>query len=179
MSASALDPAIRLILVSRVDNLGDVVMVVPALRWIRQCHPGVRIEMVVREYAVPLVQRIQDVDRVWTPRQVEQAAARGESPPDAVFHLQASRPLKPDCVAWGIRVRVGNLFRSAYWRYCNRWVAFSKRRLAGHESWMCWRYFRAVFAPAPSAQQWQALLERDDWFLPGGDTGRVNMWGWR
>ena len=38
----------RRILVCRIDNLGDVVMVFPALRWLKSQYPALRIEMVAR-----------------------------------------------------------------------------------------------------------------------------------
>ena len=69
------------------------------------------------------------------------------------------------CAAWGIPYRVGNLFRSAHWWHCNRWVAFSKRRMREHESWLCWRFFRVLFGPEPSAEQWQSLLCSSGWLV--------------
>lgn len=156
----------RRILVCRIDNLGDIVMVFPALRWLKSQYPGLQIEMVVRDYARVLAERCPWVDRVWSPDQVAQAVAAGEPAPDAVFHLQSTRPLLRDCVRWGIPLRVGNLLRSAHWLRCNRWVRFSKRRMREHESALSWRYFGAVFKGAPAGQQWNSLLQQEGW-LPG------------
>lgn len=157
-------PVPRRILVCRVDNLGDVMMAFPALRWLKAQHPGgLRIEMVVRDYARVLAERCPWVDRVWSPDEVAQAAHGGAPAPDAVFHLQSSRPLLRACAAWGIPLRVGNLLRSAHWLQCNRWVAFSKRRLREHESLIAWRYFAPVFGPPPDAARWQALLREGGW----------------
>ncbi len=155
-------PHLHRILVCRVDNLGDVVMVIPSLRWLKSQQPNLRIEMVVREYARPLVERIPWVDRVWSPEQVSQAVASREAPPDAVFHLQSKRQLLRDCKAWGIRWRVGNVLRSAQWTQCNRWVAISKRRSREHESRQCWRFFAVLFPPAP-LEAWASMLRGADW----------------
>ena len=156
----------RRILVCRIDNLGDVLMVFPALRWLKTQHPGLRIELVVRDYARALTQRCPWVDRVWLPDELTQAVAAREPAPDAVFHLQSTRPLLRDCAAWGIALRVGNLLRSAHWGRCNRWVVFSKRRMQEHESALAWRFFAAVFRDVPSAAQWQVLLQQDGWLRP-------------
>jgi ADP-heptose:LPS heptosyltransferase len=153
----------RRILVSRIDNLGDVVMVLPALRWLKSQHSGLRIEMVVRDYARALTQACPWVDRVWSPEEVAKAVAAHQPAPDAVFHLQSSRALLRDCARWRIPIRVGNLLRSAHWLACNRWVCFSKRRMREHESHLSWRYFAAVFDLAPSAAQWAALLKDKGW----------------
>lgn len=158
-------PVPHRILVCRTDNLGDVVMVMPELRWLKLHHPALRIELVVRDYAAELARRIPWVDRLWTPEQVAAAVASGEPAPDAVFHLQSTRSLLRDCSAWGIPSRVGNLFRTAHWWHCNRWVAFSKRRARQHESWQCWRLFRVLFGPSPTAAQWQELLRSPDWLI--------------
>lgn len=163
-------PSPQRILVCRIDNLGDVVMVMPELRWLKSHHPALRIELAVRDYAVELARRIPWVDRVWTPEQVAQAVDAGEPPPDAVFHLQSTRALLRDCAAWGIAQRVGNLFRSAHWWHCNRWVAFSKRRMREHESWLCWRFFRVLFGPEPTTAQWDALLRSPAWLNAPGQA---------
>jgi ADP-heptose:LPS heptosyltransferase len=161
----------RRILVCRIDNLGDVLMVFPALRWLKTQHPELRVEMVVRDYARALTQRCPWVDRVWSPDEVVQAVAAREPAPDAVFHLQSTRPLLRDCAAWGIPLRVGNLLRSAHWGRCNRWVMFSKRRMQEHESALAWRFFAAVFSDdRPSAAQWTALLQQDGWLRTAART---------
>ena len=153
----------RRILVTRIDNLGDVVMVLPALRWLKSQYSGLQVEMVVRDYARALAQACPWVDRVWSPEEVTQAVAAREPAPDAVFHLQSTRQLLSDCVRWGIPWRVGNLLRSAHWLRCNRWVMFSKRRMREHESALSWRYFAALFDRAPSTLQWAVLLQEKGW----------------
>lgn len=155
------------ILVCRIDNLGDVLMVFPALRWLKAQHPSLRVEMVVRDYARALTERCPWVDRVWSPDEVLQAVAAGAPAPDAVFHLQSTRALLRACARWGIALRVGNLLRSAHWLRCNRWVVFSKRRMREHESALAWRFFGAVFTPATAPPQWDAWLRQDGW-LAGG-----------
>jgi ADP-heptose:LPS heptosyltransferase len=161
----------RRILVCRIDNLGDVLMVLPALRWLKAQPRAPRIEMVVRDYARAMTQRCPWVDRVWTPEEVAQAVGAGDPAPDAVFHLQSTRALLKDCARWGIALRMGNLLRSAHWGRCNRWVAFSKRRMREHESALAWRFFAPVFGAGPSAAQWQALLQQGDWL--GGSFAHV------
>lgn len=155
----------RRILVCRIDNLGDVLMVFPALRWLKAQHPALRVEMVVRDYARGLTERCPWVDRTWSPDEVLGAVAAGEPAPDAVFHLQSTRALLRGCVDWGIPVRTGNLLRSAHWLRCNRWVAFSKRRMREHESALAWRFFSAGFVPAPSPPPWHMWLRQDGWLV--------------
>lgn len=161
----------RRILVCRIDNLGDIVMALPSLRWLKSRHPGLQVEIVVRDYARALAARCPWIDRVWTPPEVAAAAAAHEAPPDAVFHLQSSRELLRDCRRWGIPLRVGNLLRSAHWPHCNRWVALSRRRARGHDSLLTWRYFEPVFGPAPA--DWPQLLRQTGWLrapAPAGHT---------
>lgn len=156
-------PRLQRILVCRIDNLGDVLMVFPALRWLKAQHPTLRVEMVVRDYARALTERCPWIDRVWSPDEVLQAVAAGAPAPDAVFHLQSTRALLRACVRWGVPLRVGNLLRSAHWLRCNRWVVFSKRRMREHESALAWRFFGAVFTPATAPPQWDAWLRQDGW----------------
>ena len=155
----------RRILVCRIDNLGDVLMVFPALRWLKTQHPDLHVDMVVRDYARGLTERCPWVDRTWSPDEVLRAVAAGEPAPDAVFHLQSTRALLRACADWGIPVRVGNLMRSAHWLRCNRWVAFSKRRMQEHESALAWRFFGTVFGPPLAPPGWDAWLRLDGWLV--------------
>ncbi len=171
-------PYPRRILVCRVDNLGDVVMVFPALRWLKSHYSDLRVEMVVRDYARALTLACPWVDRVWSPEEVAKAVAAHEPAPDAVFHLQSTRHLLRDCARWGIDLRVGNMLRSAHWLRCNRWVRFSKRRMQEHESVLSWRYFAAVFDRAPSTQQWASLLRDKGWLsqpLAGASESAIRV----
>lgn len=172
----------RRILVCRIDNLGDVLMVFPALRWLKAQHPALRIEMVVRDYARSLTERCPWVDRVWAPEELVRAIASGEPAPDAVFHLQSTRELLRACARWRVPVRVGNLLRSAHWLHCNRWVMFSKRHMQEHESAIAWRFFGAVFTPRLAPPEWSTWLQQDGWLThkqpmpaPASQPGRLRV----
>src|SRR5258706_5674539 len=55
----------RVLVVKLHDQLGDFVLVTPALRALRERFPGARIALVTREFLAPLARRAPFVDRVW------------------------------------------------------------------------------------------------------------------
>lgn len=61
------DPArVRRLLVLKLhDQLGDFVLITPALRALRERFPSARIALVTREFLAPLARRTPFVDQVW------------------------------------------------------------------------------------------------------------------
>lgn len=60
------NPAMRRILVTRVDLLGDVVLSLPAVRALRRAYPDAQIHMLVLGATAPILAADPDVDRVLT-----------------------------------------------------------------------------------------------------------------
>ena len=58
------DPAIRRILIVRVDLLGDTVLTTPALRALRRAYPAARIDLLVTSGSAPVLAGDPDVCRV-------------------------------------------------------------------------------------------------------------------
>ena len=61
---SSMQPPLRHILISRTDNIGDVVLSLPLAGYLKSLFPGVRIDFLCRAYAAPVVRRCRFVDRV-------------------------------------------------------------------------------------------------------------------
>ncbi|HEX8994638.1 MAG TPA: hypothetical protein VF812_01265, partial [Ktedonobacterales bacterium] len=63
------DPAIRRILVVRVDLLGDVVLSTPAVRALRRAYPHAKIDMLVQAPFDGIIKDDPDLNRVlvWNP----------------------------------------------------------------------------------------------------------------
>jgi lipopolysaccharide heptosyltransferase II len=60
------NPAVRRILVTRVDLLGDVVLSLPAVRALRRAYPDAQVDMLVLGATAPILAADPDVDRVLT-----------------------------------------------------------------------------------------------------------------
>ena len=55
----------RVLAVKLHDQLGDFLLVTPALRALRERYPGARLVLLTREFLAPLARRNRQVDEVW------------------------------------------------------------------------------------------------------------------
>ncbi|RDK09325.1 glycosyltransferase family 9 protein [Cupriavidus lacunae] len=137
------------ILVSRTDNIGDIVLTLPMVARLRQMNPGARISFLCRAYAAPLVRFCTDIDQVIELEDIADAPAEylKHSDIDTLLLAQPDRKLAYAAFRAGIRHRIGNARQKLYLLfYCNRRVRFSKRVTEDHEAQINFEFLRA-FGP--------------------------------
>ncbi|ODV43531.1 glycosyl transferase [Cupriavidus sp. UYMMa02A] len=131
------------ILVSRTDNIGDIVLTLPMVARLRQLNPTAKISFLCRAYAAPLVRFCTDIDEV-----IELESIAGtpveflkKSGIDTVVLSQPDRKLAMAAFRAGIKHRIGNARQKLYLLfYCNRRVRFSKRTTEDHEAQINFRF---------------------------------------
>lgn len=135
----------RRILVTRTDNIGDVVLTLPVAGWLKQRYPGVHITFLVRRYAAHTVSQCRNVDEV----------IAIEDQPDLAERLRAARydtvllafPARRIAMAaWraGIARRIGTSHRAYHWLACNEMVRFSRVKSALHEAQLNFELLRPL-----------------------------------
>lgn len=125
------------ILVSRTDNIGDIVLTLPMVARLRQLNPNAKISFLCRAYAAPLVRFCTDIDEVIELESMADAPVEflKKSGIDTVILAQPDRKLAMAAFRAGIRHRIGNARQKLYLLfYCNRRVRFSKRVMEEHEA---------------------------------------------
>ncbi|CAG9165122.1 hypothetical protein LMG23992_00270 [Cupriavidus laharis] len=131
------------ILVSRTDNIGDIVLTLPMVARLRQLNPKAKISFLCRAYAAPLVRFCTDIDEVIELESIADAPADflKKSGIDTVILAQPDRKLALAAFRAGIRHRIGNARQKLYLLfYCNRRVRFSKRTTEDHEAQINFRF---------------------------------------
>jgi len=109
--------ATRILILKPHDQLGDFVLITPALRALRAAYPRARIALVTREFLAPLARRVPDLDQVWSLPRVAGpgallatlAVARGVAGfrPDVAFVMNSvSRSKSADALAVLSRARL-------------------------------------------------------------------------
>eukprot|EP01037_Dinobryon_pediforme_P024701 gene24701-26582_t len=133
------------ILISRQDNIGDVILTLPMAAQLKQLNPGVKITMLCRAYAAEVVRYCDDIDDVVEIESI-QADLVGylkQSDIDTVILAQPDRALAKAAFRAGIRHRVGNARQKLYQLlFCNRRVRFSKGLSESHESQINFEFLR-------------------------------------
>lgn len=150
MGARPMPP--RRILISRTDNIGDVVLTLPLAGYLKQCWPGVAVDFLCRDYAAPMVRQCRFVDQVLVLDEHADAehmfAAGGY---DTVIFAFPSRRLAQAARRARVRNRVGTSHRLYNWLACNRLAHFSRVRSPLHEAQLNFELLRPLgitYAPA-------------------------------
>ncbi|HEU4375715.1 MAG TPA: glycosyltransferase family 9 protein [Telluria sp.] len=123
------------ILICRTDNIGDVVLTLPLAGFLKSRFPGIRIDMLVRAYAAPVVRHCRFVDNVieYDPAG-DPAAAIGHARYDTILFAFPNRQLAKAAKRAGIPNRVGTSHRLYHWLTCNKLAHFSRVKSTLHEA---------------------------------------------
>lgn len=123
------------IILSRTDNLGDVILTLPVAGWIRQHHPSTQVLFIGKAYTRPLIEAsvhvAQFIDRealLSDPQLLKDLRA------DAIVFVLPDYELARLASQAGVPVRVGTSHRWFHWLYCNRLVSLSRRNSRQHEA---------------------------------------------
>lgn len=133
------------ILICRTDNIGDVVLTLPLVGYLKTRFPQLRIDMLCRAYVAPAVRHCRFLDRVVA---IEEA---GELPAffagggyDAVIFAFPNRQLARAAKAARIAHRVGTSHRLYHWFTCNRLAHFSRVKSDLHEAQLNFKLLRPL-----------------------------------
>ena len=149
-------PAAQLarVLVCRTDNIGDVVLTLPLAGFLKQRHPGVNVDFLVRAYAAPVVRHCRFVDQVLTiEEQSDLQAMYSQGGYDTVIFAYPNRALAVAARRAAVANRVGTSHRFFHWFTCNRLAHFSRVRSTLHEAQLNFALLRPLginHAPALS-----------------------------
>lgn len=128
----------KTILLSRTDNLGDVVLTLPMATAIKQHWPDCQVIFLCRPYAVGVVTACPDVDQVvtWQAGQTDQQVMKAlkEANVDAIIHVFPNKQLARCAKRIGIPSRIGTSHRFYHWWTCNIRPSFSRAKSDLHEA---------------------------------------------
>ena len=127
--------AMRRVLICRTDNIGDVVLTLPLAGYLKQCQPGLQVDMLCRAYAAAVVRQCCHVDRVLAiddQPDLHQLFAQGGY--DTVIFAYPNRRLAQAARRARVANRVGTSHRLYHWVHCNRLAHFTRARSPLHEA---------------------------------------------
>lgn len=139
------------ILISRTDNLGDVVLTLPMCGVIKQTYPDSYLFFLGKAYTRPLIDLCSHIDGFldWdeiSTRKLfsEQVRLISELQIDLVIHVF---PVKEICRLTkraGIPIRIATLGRSFTWFYCNRLLYLPRKCSMTHEALLNIRMLKGI-----------------------------------
>ena len=135
------------IIISRSDNIGDVVLTLPMAAIIKQHWPSCKVSFLARDYVAEVVQACPDVDafiswdQLQTLEHAQAVQALGDA--DCILHVYPRKAIAKLAKAAGIKMRIGTSHRLYHWLNCNKKVRFSRKDSNLHEA----QLNLALFAP--------------------------------
>lgn len=123
------------IIISRTDNLGDVILTLPLLGYLKAVMPEVRIYFIGKAYTHAVIDKCIYVDKFLDREEMLKDPEKLRSiHADTILFIYPDRALARIARKVGIRRRVATAHRWFNWLYCNYRVDFSRLRSRAHES---------------------------------------------
>ena len=150
------------VLISRTDNIGDVVLTLPMAARLKQLIPGVKISFLCRGYTALAVSYCNSVDEVIALEDIPNPSAYfAASDIDTIIMAQPNHRLTFSAFKAGIPNRIGNARQKLYLKiFCNRRVRFSKGKCDLHEAQINFEFLRPYGETAiPTREEISALYD--------------------
>lgn len=130
----------KTIILSRTDKIGDVILTLPMVVFLKQLYPGCRIIFIGRSYTRPVLQCNTQIDMIlcWDELEKQMPGERiklfRELKADAIFHVFPNKHIARDAFKAGIPLRIGTSHRLWHLLYCNKLLSFSRKNSELHEA---------------------------------------------
>ncbi len=129
-----LPPAPTLV-ISRTDNLGDVILTLPLAGIIKGKVPDARIVFLGKRYTEPILRASEHIDVFLDIDEVLRNPSQlSELNPHAMLHVFPNRHLARLAKQLDIPLRIGTSHRMFHWLTCNRLLHFGRKNSALHEA---------------------------------------------
>ncbi|MEI6124567.1 MAG: glycosyltransferase family 9 protein [Bacteroidota bacterium] len=138
------------IIISRTDNIGDVVLALPMAGAIKKAIPGAYIIFLGKAYTKDIVSLSKNIDEFADWEQIkalpkaEQINCFKNFCADYIVHAFPQAEIARLAKKAGIRKRIGTTGRTYHWSTCNKLIAFSRRRSKLHEAQLNIKLLRAL-----------------------------------
>ncbi len=123
------------IILSRTDNLGDVILTLPLAGFLKHHLENVRLYFIGKAYTKPLIEACEFIDCfldreeiIQNPHILEEIKA------DAIVFIFPDKSLAQLASKLNIPLRIGTSHRWFHWLYCNQSVSFSRKKSDLHEA---------------------------------------------
>lgn len=133
------------IIISRTDNLGDVILTLPLAGFLKQEIPDVKISFIGKPYTRPLIENSKFVDTFLDREKVLKDGFSTEY--DAIIFIFPDKELVKKAKQDRIPMRIGTSHRIFHLWYCNKLVNFSRKKSDLHESQLNFKLLQPLELP--------------------------------
>jgi heptosyltransferase-3 len=128
------------IIISRTDNIGDVVLTLPLASLIKQKFPDATIVFLGKKYIRPVIASCEYINKFidWDDTQAlpreDQLSMFKNLNAEVILHIFPHPEIASLAYKAGITYRIGTSHRSYNWLYCNKRVNFTRKHSNLHEA---------------------------------------------
>lgn len=128
------------IIISRTDKIGDVILTLPVIHFLRDHFKNIKIIFLCQSYTQPIVQCAYGVDEIllWDSflhcKDSDRVEQFRQLNADAIIHVFPDKLIAQTAFRAGIPIRIGTSHRWYHLLYCNKLVSFSRKRSELHET---------------------------------------------
>jgi heptosyltransferase III len=128
------------IIISRVDNIGDVVLTLPVAGVLKEKFPGCRISFLAKKYTRPVIEACVHVDAFIDWEEISQMSPALQLDffknlkANAIIHVFPNQSIA--LLAWKAKIknRIGTVRRSYNLIYCNKTINLGRKKSELHEA---------------------------------------------
>jgi len=132
---------VKRIIISRTDNLGDVILTLPMTGVLKKEIPGCYIIFLGKKYTKPIIDACEHVDEFWDWDEIKKRMENGEwriedgmFQADVIIHVFPVKEIQKLAKKARIPLRIGTSHRWYSWLYCNKLVHYSRKNSNLHEA---------------------------------------------
>ena len=155
------------ILISRTDNLGDVLLTLPMVYMCKQLFPQSKISFLGKSYTRPLLELCPWIDHIelWDHWQGQDHSTLSQyvraQEYDAVFHVFPRREIANLMQEAGVTLRIGTANRLFHWPLrCNKKLYFSRKNSDLHEAQLNLKLLSSWMRSIPSLAELNSLAPK-------------------
>ncbi len=131
---------IKKIIISRTDGIGDVMLTLPIVGYLRKQFPTAHLVFLGRAYTLPVlkcchhIDEVIDYDELQKLDREQQVEEIKKQKADAIIHVFPRKDIAHIARKAEIKYRIGTSHRFYHWIACNYTVAFSRKNSDLHEA---------------------------------------------
>jgi heptosyltransferase-3 len=128
------------ILISRTDNIGDVILTLPMAGRIKELYPEAKISFLGKSYTKPVIDLCQHISHFHNYNDIENWSEREQVEFfkslqfDSIIHVYPNQKVAKIAHKAKIPQRIGTSHRMYHYLYCNERISFSRKNSQLHEA---------------------------------------------
>lgn len=123
------------IIISRTDNLGDVMLTLPMTGYLKSLAPAIKIYFLGKSYTRSIIEASRFVDQfIDRDEIIKDNTGLAKIKAQAIIFAGPDQEVAKVAKKAGIPLRIGTSHRWFHWLYCNQRVNFSRKKSDLHEA---------------------------------------------